>query len=108
MRNVISVLLNLISFTFIKKLFNRLNNSYEEEEKWKEAVECYEKCLLVNPGHKEAKNSIDYVKTKIGMINAEHETIPLLPPAKAHGVKETLKQLLATQEKKKKKKKDKK
>jgi hypothetical protein len=73
-------------------------------------MEMYSRCLTIAPYHEEARSSIEFVKGRQGL--ASTETIPLLTPGKAHGMKETLKHLLAqhsdTKTKKSKKKKDKK
>lgn len=73
----------------------------------------YERCLSIIPFHEEAKNSIEYIKNKQGLGRTnEVETIPLITPIKAQGVKEALKHLLVqhdgTKTNKKKKKKEKK
>lgn len=84
--------------------------SFEDESKWDEALEAYERCLKIIPYHEEAKNSIEFVKAKQGIGRpTEQETIPLITPTKTQGVKETLKHLLAQHDSKgKKKKKEKK
>ncbi|KAL1123973.1 hypothetical protein AAG570_001743 [Ranatra chinensis] len=98
---------------YVAETLVALGRSFEEESKWDEAMAAYDRCLTIAPYHEEARNSIEYVKAKQGLNRpVESETIPLLTPGKAQGVKETLKQLLAQHEtksaKKAKKKKDKK
>lgn len=41
-----------------------LGRSYEDEKKFEEAQKAYENCLTIAPMHEEARNSIEYIKTK--------------------------------------------
>lgn len=53
-----------------------LGRSYEDEKKFDDAQKAYEQCLSIAPYHEEARNSIEYIKTKTaGATSAP--TIPL-------------------------------
>ena len=41
-----------------------LGRSYEDEKKYEEAQKAYENCLAIAPFHEEARNSIEYIKSK--------------------------------------------
>lgn len=41
-----------------------LGRSYEDEKKFEDAQKAYENCLAIAPYHEEARNSIEYIKTK--------------------------------------------
>lgn len=41
-----------------------LGRSYEDENKFEDARKAYENCLAIAPYHEEARNSIEYIKTK--------------------------------------------
>lgn len=41
-----------------------LGRSYEDEKKFEDAQKAYEDCLAIAPYHEEARNSIEYIKTK--------------------------------------------
>lgn len=41
-----------------------LGRSYEDEKKYEDAQKAYENCLAIAPMHEEARNSIEYIKTK--------------------------------------------
>lgn len=41
-----------------------LGRSYEDEKKYEEAQKAYEDCLAIAPFHEEARNSIEYIKSK--------------------------------------------
>lgn len=41
-----------------------LGRSYEDEKKYEEAQKAYENCLAIAPYHEEARNSIEYIKSK--------------------------------------------
>lgn len=41
-----------------------LGRSYEDEKKYEEAQKAYENCLVIAPYHEEARNSIEYIKSK--------------------------------------------
>lgn len=51
-----------------------LGRSYEDEKKYEEALKAYENCLTIAPYHEEAKNSIEYIKSKTNLTSS-------LPPA---------------------------
>lgn len=51
-----------------------LGRSYEDEKKYEEALKAYENCLSIAPYHEEAKNSIEYIKSKTSLTSN-------LPPA---------------------------
>lgn len=41
-----------------------LGRSYEDEKKYEDAQKAYENCLAIAPFHEEARNSIEYIKSK--------------------------------------------
>lgn len=41
-----------------------LGRSYEDEKKYEDAQKAYENCLAIAPYHEEARNSIEYIKSK--------------------------------------------
>lgn len=41
-----------------------LGRSYEDEKKFEDAQKAYENCLAIAPYHEEARNSIEYIKSK--------------------------------------------
>ncbi|XP_045776538.1 tetratricopeptide repeat protein 14 isoform X1 [Maniola jurtina] len=88
-----------------------LGRSYEDENKITEAQKAYEDCLAIIPFHEEAKNSLDFLKSKTSttkpLIEPDELLLPGLTGAKSFEMKETLKQLLNLTEKKDKKKKKK-
>nr|CAD7197838.1 unnamed protein product [Timema douglasi] len=80
--------------------------SYEDENKFEDALKSYENCLALIPFHEEAQNSIEYLKNKIlnsSKLSEPTEVIPGLSSSKTLEVKETLKQLLKTEEEEEKK-----
>nr|CAD7457940.1 unnamed protein product [Timema tahoe] len=83
-----------------------LGRSYEDENKFEDALKSYENCLALIPFHEEAQNSIEYLKNKIlnsSKLSEPTEVIPGLSSSKTLEVKETLKQLLKTEEEEEKK-----
>ncbi|KAJ8888729.1 hypothetical protein PR048_008221 [Dryococelus australis] len=68
----------------------------------------YNSCLALIPFHEEAQNSIEYLKNKVLNTSklSDVDVIPGLTPSKTLEVKETLKQLLKTDEDDDKKDKD--
>ena len=62
-----------------------LGRSYEDEKKYEDAQKAYENCLAIAPYHEEARNSIEYIKSKTNSsvnplenfktFDAESETI---------------------------------
>jgi hypothetical protein len=87
-----------------------LFSSFEDENKFEEALKSYENCLALIPFHEEAQNSIEFLKTKIlnsSKLSDSEVTIPGLTSSKTLEVKETLKQLLKGEEEDEKKEKDK-
>lgn len=75
-----------------------LGRSYEDEKKFEEAQQSYENCLAIAPHHKEARNSIEYIKAK--MTNPT--TISSLEPFKPFETE--AKPIEAKKDKKKRKK----
>lgn len=47
-----------------------LGRSYEDEKKYEEALKAYENCLTIAPYHEEAKNSIEYIKSKTSLTSS--------------------------------------
>ncbi|XP_046987706.1 tetratricopeptide repeat protein 14 homolog isoform X2 [Schistocerca americana] len=87
-----------------------LGRSYEDENKFDEALKAYQNCLSLIPFHEEAQNSIEYLKNKIlnsSKLSDSEVTIPGLNSSKSAEVKETLKQLLKSNEEEEKKEKEK-
>lgn len=85
-------------------------SSFEDENKFEEALKSYENCLALIPFHEEAQNSIEFLKTKIlnsSKLSDSDVTIPGLTSSKTLEVKETLKQLLKGEEEDEKKEKEK-
>ena len=84
-------------------------SSFEDENKFEEALKSYENCLALIPFHEEAQNSIEFLKTKIlnsTKLSDADVSIPGLA-SKTLEVKETLKQLLKGEDDDDKKDKDK-
>lgn len=51
-----------------------LGRSFEDEKKYEDALKAYENCLTIAPYHEEAKNSIEYIKSKTSLTSS-------LPPS---------------------------
>lgn len=82
-----------------------LGRSYEDEKKYENAQKSYEDCLAIAPYHEEARNSIEYIKTKTlgGTSSVSHNPLETFKPfdAEAEPVE-------AKKDKKKKNKKERK
>ncbi|XP_067003369.1 NK-tumor recognition protein isoform X2 [Anabrus simplex] len=87
-----------------------LGRSFEDENKFEDALKAYENCLSLIPFHEEAQNSIEFLKNKIlnsSKLSEGEVSIPGLSSAKTTEVKETLKQLLKSNDEDEKKEKEK-
>lgn len=73
-------------------------SSLEEKGKMEEALKCYERCLEMTPFHEEALSSIEYVRSKLANGGGKACLTDGLFTAKAQGVKDTLKQLLGSEQ----------
>lgn len=60
-----------------------LGRSYEDEKKYDEAQKAYEQCLTIAPYHEEARNSIEFIKTKIMNTSANTSSINPIEPFKS-------------------------
>lgn len=75
-----------------------LCSSLEEKGKMEEALKCYERCLEMTPFHEEALSSIEYVRSRLANGGGKGCLTDGLFATKAQGVKDTLKQLLGSEQ----------
>ncbi|KAJ8683624.1 hypothetical protein QAD02_019416 [Eretmocerus hayati] len=74
-----------------------LGRSFEDEKKYEDALKAYENCLTIAPYHEEAKNSIEYIKSKTNLTSS-------LPPSVLEPFKPFETETVETDSKKEKKK----